>query len=57
MRHRLRYLVRPACWLLACLLLVAHATAAESFRPLEGREPPQNLGELWDGYDPTAVGG
>ena len=54
MRHRLRYLTRPACWLLACLLLVAHATAGESFPPLEGREPPQNLTELWDGYDPTA---
>ncbi len=28
--------------------------AAESFPPLEGREPPENLAELWEGYDPTA---
>ena len=39
----------------ACLMLLsATAGAAESFPPLAGGAPPQNLTELWQGYDPTA---
>ena len=47
---------RGLVWCLAVVLLAAAvcpAHATESFPPLAGEHPPQNLGELWQGYDPT----
>jgi len=45
--------VQLACALLICTIVVP-LSAAESFPPLAGGPPPQNVAELWQSYDPTA---
>ena len=46
-------LIQLACILLVCTIVVP-LSAAESFPPLAGGPPPQNVAELWQSYDPTA---
>jgi dienelactone hydrolase len=45
--------VQLACALLICTIVVP-LSAEESFPPLVGGPPPQNVAELWQSYDPTA---
>ncbi len=51
----LRFFVALLLGAVVCGMAFARESlAADSFPPLEGREPPQSLAELWEGYDPTA---
>jgi len=46
--------VGTAFVLLSFALLTSRLPAADSLPPLAGNRPPQNLDELWAGYDPAA---
>jgi len=46
--------MKPVIWFVtvACLAIAAACPAADSLPPLVDGRVPQNLNELWDGYDP-----